>query len=46
MKQFQRVDILVNNAAIAPNMPFLDITDEMRNDVSSPRVDMGNPGYI
>ena len=33
LKQFQRVDILVNNAAIAPNMLFLDITDEMRNDV-------------
>jgi NAD(P)-dependent dehydrogenase (short-subunit alcohol dehydrogenase family) len=33
LKQFRRVDILVNNAGISPSMPFLDITDEMRNDV-------------
>jgi len=30
---FGKVDILVNNAALAPSMPFLEITDEVRNRV-------------
>ncbi len=33
VKQFRRVDILVNNAAIAPTGPFLEISDETRDDV-------------
>ena len=31
--RFERVDILVNNAAIAPSIPFLDVTDEVLDSV-------------
>lgn len=33
LKRFGRVDILVNNAAIAPSMPLLDMPDEVRDSV-------------
>jgi hypothetical protein len=33
VKQFRKVDILVNNAAVAPTGPFLELSDETRDDV-------------
>ena len=33
VRQFGRVDILVNNAAIAPSTPFVDMPDEVRDSV-------------
>jgi len=33
IKQLGKVDILVNNAAVAPSLPFLDISDELRDSV-------------
>lgn len=33
LKLFGRVDILVNNAAIAPSMPFVEMSDEVRDSV-------------
>ena len=33
LKLFGKVDILVNNAAIAPSMPFVEMSDEVRDSV-------------
>ena len=33
VSQFGRVDILVNNAAIAPSMPFVEMSDDVRDSV-------------
>lgn len=33
LKRFSRVDILVNNAAIAPSIPFVEMTDDVRDSV-------------
>jgi len=33
VSQFRRVDILVNNAAIAPSMPFVEMPSEVRDSV-------------
>ncbi|MFC1903818.1 SDR family NAD(P)-dependent oxidoreductase [Chloroflexota bacterium] len=33
LKQFGKVDILVNNAGIGPSMPFIELTDEIRDKV-------------
>ena len=33
VSQFGRVDILVNNAAIAPSMPFVEMPDDVRDSV-------------
>jgi len=33
LERFGRVDILVNNAAIAPSMPFVEMPDEVRDSV-------------
>jgi len=33
LARFGRIDILVNNAAVAPSLPFLEITDELLNNV-------------
>ncbi len=33
VSQFGRVDILVNNAAIAPSMPFVEMSDDVRDGV-------------
>ena len=33
LKMFGRVDILVNNAAIAPSVPFVEMPDEVRDSV-------------
>ena len=33
LKRFGKVDILVNNAAIAPSMPFTEMSDEVRDSV-------------
>ncbi len=33
VSQFGRVDILVNNAAVAPSMPFVETSDEVRDSV-------------
>jgi len=33
VSRFGRVDILVNNAAIAPSMPFVEMSDDVRDSV-------------
>jgi NAD(P)-dependent dehydrogenase (short-subunit alcohol dehydrogenase family) len=33
VSRFRRVDILVNNAAIAPSMPFMEMPDDVRDNV-------------
>ena len=33
LKRFGRVDILVNNAAISPSVPFVEISDQVRDQV-------------
>ena len=33
VRQFGRVDILVNNAAIAPSVPFVEMSDDVRDSV-------------